>query len=178
MEIITKRHWRAWNSNDSKESEWALKSGDENIRKYLERLDGLRERLKQRNYRFFKSGLHGARLIAFSIGDGLHLDLEESPTVSITDFYKTSVRIKVLDAEFDSIYELKYGKVTKCIFDFPSDEPLWGNNVDDWGYDEVSEVDEKVLRHEVLFSSGATILIEFEAFSYNKRNYDGSRYSK
>lgn len=175
MEIVTKRHWRGWNSDDEKEAIWAEKSAYENFEIYAERLEKLRPRLKERNYRFFKNGLHDARLISFCVGDGLHLDFGSSG-VSIRDFYKTSVRIRVLSAEFDSIYDLKYGKVSKSVVDFPSDEPLWGNNIDDWGYDELSEVNDKVLRHEVLFSSGATILIEFEKFSYTKTRYGGGRY--
>ena len=37
--------------------------------------------------------------------------------------------------------------------------------IDDWMVDEVTGVDENVLRHEVLFSSGATLLLEFETMS-------------
>ncbi len=145
---------------------------------YAERLEKLRGRLNKRNWEFFRNGLHDSRLVSFSVGDGLHIDFENGPPVNITDFYKTSVRIKVLNADFDFLYELKYGKVSKCIFDFPSDEPLWGENVDDWGYDEISELNEKILRHEVLFSSGATFLIDFERFSYTRAAYKGSRHNR
>ena len=176
MEIITKRHWRGWNSDDQREAEWAVRTSDENILRYAQRLEALRPRLKERNYRFFKGGLHDGRLIAFCVGDGLHLDLAKMESVSIRDFYKTTVQIKVLDADFAAVYDLKYQGVSRSVFDFPSEEPLWGNNVDDWGYDELSEVDDRKLRHEILFSSGTTILIEFEKFSFKKTNYDGRRY--
>lgn len=33
---------------------------------------------------------------------------------------------------------------------------------DDWGYDEFLPVDEQFLSHEILFASGATILIHFK----------------
>lgn len=178
MEFITKRHWRGWNSRDEKESDWARKSTDENFKRYAEQLEKLRSRLNERNYRFFRNGLHDARLISFCAGDGLHIDFDEDRKVSINDFYRTSVEVKVLNAEFDAIYHLKYGKVSKSVFDFPSDEPLWGNNIDDWGYDELTEVNERILRHEVLFSSGTTILIEFEKFSFTKTKYNGSRYKE
>ena len=176
MEIITKRHWRGWNSNDETEAKWAERSAEENIAVYAERLEQLRPRLSQRNYRFFKNGLHDARLISFATGDGLHIDFAKNGSVAINDFYRTSAEMKVLNAEFDAIYHLKYKGVSKSVFDFPSDDPLWGKNIDDWGYDELSEVNETVLRHEVLFSSGTTILIEFEKFSFTKTKYNGSRY--
>lgn len=176
MELITKRHWRGWNTRDEAEWDWATKSADENFKLYAERLVKLRPRLKERNYRFFEDGLHDARLISFTIGDGLHIDFSRDKDASISDFYRTSVEVKVLNADFDAFYVLKYGKVSKSVFDFPSDDPLWGKNIDDWGYDELSVVDEKVLRHEVLFSSGTTMLIEFEKFSFKKMKYGGSRY--
>lgn len=176
MEIITKRHWRGWNSDDEKESTWAEESANENIRLYAVRLEKLLPRLNERNYRFFKSGLHDARLISFATGDGLHIDLESGKPASMKDFYRTSAEIKVLNADFDAIYHLKYKGVSKAVFDFPSDDPLWGNHIDDWGYDELSEVSDKVLRHEILFSSGTTILIEFERFTYVRTKYHGNRY--
>ncbi len=175
MEIITKEHWRGWNSDDDEVQEWARKSSDENFKIYAKRLEKLRSRLKERNYEFFKNGLHDGQLISFSVGDGLHLNFEKEP-LKLKDFNKTTVLLKVISKWFDSIYDLKYQNVSKSVFDFPSESPLWGNNIDDWGYDEISEVDEKKLRHEVLFSSGSTILIEFEKFSFKRRKYKGSRY--
>lgn len=176
MEIITKRHWRGWNSDDEKEAKWAEKNAEENIKIYTERLEKLRPRLSERNYKFFRSGLHDARLISFATGDGLHIHSAREKPVTINDFYRTSAEIKVINLDFNAIYHLKYGKVSKSVFDFPSEDPLWGNNIDDWGYDELSEVSDKVLRHEILFSSGTTILIEFERFSFTKTRYGGSRY--
>jgi len=177
MEIVTKEHWRGWNSDDDEVQEWARKSSDENFKIYAERLEKLRPRLKERNYQFFKNGLHDGRIIAFSIGEGLHLDLEENPLLDINkDFSKTHVQIKVIDAYFEAIYDLKYEQISKVIFDFPSESPLWGTSIGDWGYDEISEVDEKTLRHEVLFSSGTTILIEFGKFSFKKKKHKGKRY--
>jgi hypothetical protein len=179
MEIITKEHWRGWNSQDKEIRDWAMKSSNENFKIYAERLEKLRPRLKERNYQFFINGLHDGRIIAFSVGEGLHLDLLKNPLLDINkDFSKTHVQIKVVDSYFEAIYDLKYEQVSKVIFDFPSDSPLWGNSIGDWGYDEISEIDEKTLRHEVLFSSGTTILIEFGKFSFKKNKHKGNRYSK
>jgi hypothetical protein len=177
MKIITKKHWLGWNSNDKEVSDWAMKSSDENFKIYAERLEKLRPRLKERNYEFFKKGLHDGRLISFSVGEGLHLKLENNPLLTLRDFSKTRVWIKVINGEFDAIYDLKYERVSKVVFDFPSDLPIFSwNSIDDWGYDEISEVDENILRHEVLFSSGSTILIEFEKFSFKKKKYKEGRY--
>ncbi|HEX6279258.1 MAG TPA: hypothetical protein VFZ49_04505 [Pyrinomonadaceae bacterium] len=45
MEIITKRHWLGWNSDDEDEVAWAEKSADEKLVQ-----EKLRPRLKERNY--------------------------------------------------------------------------------------------------------------------------------
>ena len=176
MKIITKEHWRGWNSEDEKVRDWATKSSQENFKIYVERLEKLRPRFNERNYEFFKNGFHGGQLVSYSIGDGLHLNLEKEESLKLRNFNKTTVLLKVVGKWFNAIYDLKYENVFKSVFDFPSDSPLWGNNTDDWGYDEILEIDEKTLRHEVLFSSGTTILIEFEKFSFKKKKYKGSRY--
>jgi hypothetical protein len=62
------------------------------------------------------------------------------------------------------------------LFDFPSGEPLFheeGGRIDDWGYDELTAAGKLYLRHEVLFSSGATALIEFQKFSYKRVRVGG-----
>lgn len=176
MEIITKEHWLGWNSDDKEVYEWAIKSSDENWKVYAERLEKLRPRLNQRNFEFFKKGLHDGRVLSFSVGEGLFLNFAENPQLDINkDFSITNVQIKVINACFDALYDLKYTTVSKVLFDFPSDTPLWGNSIGNWGYDEISEIDEKNLRHEILFSSGTTILIEFEKFSFKKKKYKGNR---
>lgn len=177
MKIITKKHWAGFNSKDKKINDWALKSSTENFKIYEEQLEALKGRLNKRNWTFFKSGLHEGRLISFNVGEGLHLDLASSRPLTLRDFNRTTVTMQVVDCWFKAIYDLKYEKVSKTVFDFPSDEPLFGGeSIDDWGYDEISAVDDKTLRHEVLFSAGTTILIEFAKFSYKKAKFEGSRY--
>lgn len=62
-------------------------------------------------------------------------------------------------------YLLRYENVRKIEFNYPSQAPLFYNpgwDIGDWGYDEVTAADKNFLRHDILFSSGATILLEFE----------------
>jgi len=65
-------------------------------------------------------------------------------------------------------YHLRYSSVRRVCFDFPSDRPLFhseAGGLDDWGYDEITAADRQFLRHEVIFSSGAELLIEFTKLS-------------
>src|SRR5262249_12605110 len=92
--------------------------------------------------------------------------------------HKTSVRMKVLCPYSDSFYTLEYAGVRRVVFDYPTDDPLFhstGDHIGDWGYDELTAVDDTYLRHEILFASGTSILIEFKKFSYHRQHVDRTR---
>ena len=104
-------------------------------------------------------------MITFTVGDAINHDVQ--------------VEIKLLGAQLDVLYTLNYKGVKRVIFDYPTDAPLFyreGDHIGDWGYDEVTAVDENYLRHEVLFSTGTTILIEFKRFSYEREACEVTRY--
>jgi hypothetical protein len=43
-----------------------------------------------------------------------------------------------------------------------------GHDFDDWGYDEFGDAGEGYLRHEILFSSGSIVLVEFRHLSVER----------
>jgi hypothetical protein len=47
------------------------------------------------------------------------------------------------------------------------------NPIDDWMADEITALDDQILRHEVLFTSGATLLLEFEKITVRNRTIEG-----
>lgn len=123
--------------------------------------------------------MHDGRIVSFNVGEGIDLDYEKEETFSLEEFSETKVQIEVLEAYFEEIYLLKYEQVQKVVFDFPTNNPLfWGNTIGDWGYDELSAMENDYYRHEVLFSSGAIILIEFQKFSFSKRQCKRSCHPK
>jgi hypothetical protein len=70
-------------------------------------------------------------------------------------------------------YVLEYKQVERIELSFPGDLELFpvgfDPNFGDWGYDELTSPKEKLFRHEILFSSGATITIDFRDFSFRRR---------
>jgi hypothetical protein len=87
--------------------------------------------------------------------------------------------MKALGANLDVLYTLNYTKVKRVVFDYPTDEPLFhleGSHIGDWGYDELTPADDSYLRHEILFTSGTIILIEFIRFSCTREKCKGTRY--
>jgi hypothetical protein len=47
------------------------------------------------------------------------------------------------------------------------------NPIDDWMADGLTPVSQITLRHEILFSSGATLLVEFESIAVDTKPIEG-----
>jgi hypothetical protein len=179
MKYFTKELWLGYNDRGPLDSKTAIELGERNMQEYIAQLERLRPRLSQQTYYFFKEeNLHDGRLLEFLAGDGVGHDIHSSPPFDI-NAHNSSVTMRLLGADLDLLYTLTYSGVRKALFDFPSDDPLFhdeGGHIGDWGYDELTAVDDAYLRHEVLFASGTIIQIEFKHFSYNKEPCEGTRY--
>jgi hypothetical protein len=178
MRYITKEIWLDWNSNDEEIRQKAFEESNQRFKDYSEKLETIRSQIGDENYEFFKNGLHDGRIISFNVGEGIDLDYEKKSTFSLEEFAETKVRIEVLEGYFEDIFTLKYEKVRKILFDFPTNEPLWGNTIGDWGYDEIHQIDDDYYSHETLFRSGTIVLIEFQKFSFSKRQCERSCHPK
>lgn len=178
MKYFTKELWLGYNSRSDAEMQHAFEQGEQNRQEYARQLEQLQPRLTEEAYRFFTSeNLHDGRLLAFSAGDSLGHDVN-ADKFNI-NAHETSVEMRVLGANLDVLYTLRYKNPRKVLFDYPSEQPLFheeGRHIGDWGYDELTAADDHYLRHEVLFASGTTILIEFKVFSYEREECDGTRY--
>jgi hypothetical protein len=179
MRYFTKELWLGYNNQGPLDGKTAIELGQRNLQEYIKQLEQLRPRLSKQTYRFFKKeNLHDGRLLAFIAGDAPEHNIQGAKRFDI-NARNTSVMMKVLGQNLDMLYTLKYTKVRKVVFDFPSDEPLFydeGDHIGDWGYDELTAADDAYLRHEILFASGTIIFLEFKHFAYNKEACEGTRY--
>jgi hypothetical protein len=180
MKYFTKEIWAAHQTTDYAETLRANEASDRSAREYRQQLEPLLPRLSKRDRFFFTGGeiLHDGRLIEFIAGDEVGHDVHGPKKFNI-NAHHTSVLMKVLGCDLDVLYTLKYMKVKRVIFDYPTADPLFhkeGAHIGDWGYDELTDAGDGYLRHEVLFASGTTILIEFKHFSYKKEDCEGTRY--
>jgi hypothetical protein len=75
------------------------------------------------------------------------------------------LRVELSVVEWTKIqWTLRYAGLRRIVVDFPSESPLFyypGRGFEDWGYHELSDAGDGFLRHEILFSSGSTVLVEF-----------------
>jgi len=68
---------------------------------------------------------------------------------------------------------LEYKNIDKIELNYPGKIKLFPigmfSNLGDWGYDELTSVANGLFRHEILFSSGATIIIDFRQVSVHRK---------
>src|SRR5690349_18477313 len=120
MRYFTKELWLGYNDQGPLDSRTATEQGQCNMQEYAEQLERLRPRLSQRTYRFFKKeNLHDGRLLAFIAGDAPEHDVHGTKRFDINS-HNTSLIMKVLGPNLNVLYTLRYTKVRKIIFDYPS----------------------------------------------------------
>jgi len=173
VKYFTKELWLSWNTEHDEES---AKRNNERSRKifadYEEQLKAVLPRIGDEYRTFYlDESLHDGRLLSFTTGDAIDFDLRSTTEYDI-NATNSSVRIRVLHHSLNQVFILNYSSIRRVVFDYPSDAPLFhfaeGWHIGDWGYDELTIADENYLRHEVLFSSGTSIVIEFKDFSFEK----------
>ena len=83
------------------------------------------------------------------------------------------VRLTVTDEE--NTWTIIYKKIKKIVANYEQEPDIFPGmgrrfyeGFDDYGFNEFFEIDDKALSHEILFASGATILIHFEKISIKK----------
>jgi hypothetical protein len=165
MRYFTKQIWRGLQDERSL-GRWA-RQWDQNSRAYRRQLLRLKGRLGARAFRFFTHHLlHDGRFICLQVRER-EVSL---PQASFT----TKVEIEVMaGTSAATLYRLQYLDVSTIRLDVPSNEPLFltgsGARIRWWGYDELTAAKGGRLRHEILFDSGSTLLIEFKRFAFTFR---------
>lgn len=139
--------WQDINSESEAERQAADMQWDENIKKYAKRFNKLLHRLPKSVYNFYKtSSLHDFKLEDIQITHELKK-------------YKYFVHVKIVLTNGVSKWELKYRNVKKIEMKY--NDAQFDRGFDDLGYEEILDVDEKILSHEMLFASGTVILVYF-----------------
>jgi hypothetical protein len=150
---------------------------------YRRQFKALQDRLPNDVWAFFDSvSLHDGTLLALRVGDDIDKRFPSYRSLLVNK-RRLTVELEVLTRDETQLFALRYERLHRVAFDFPTADPWYlrfadrgSNPLDDWMADEVTAVDESVLRHEVLFSSGATLLLEFETISVRSISI-GSRWA-
>lgn len=160
MKFFKPELWAKINSEIEQEREEAELEWDRNDKLYSESFKMIKKYLPENYLTVYKNnyGFHDCLLT--------NIEIIKKPD----DFGGSiSVYLKILKGSQNWL--VRYGHVTKFYYSFFAEDELSffpgiNNNAwDEWGYDEFSCVEEQTLSHEILFSSGRTIMIYFRNIS-------------
>lgn len=154
MKYFKDELWTKFNSDISKEEYTnATEEWEKNSHEYSLIFERVKQKLSQKFLKIYLSnyGFHDYRLVKFNI---IHQKYGVLNPISLS----------IIITDGDNIWEIKYKNIRKVNVNFENgnDEFNKRRGFDDWGYDEFLEVNENTLSYEILFASGANILIHFK----------------
>jgi hypothetical protein len=160
MKYFTKEFWlRLQNVSDSwaNDQEW-----EQLLVAYRNNLSVLCERLRAASMAFFEDAdVHDGHLVEFRVSQPVTTQSwDGAPETE----HPVNVQLVVREKHSTRTWVLKYSTVRSVVVDYPSRHPLFpigGEGFGDWGYHELTDAGDGFLRHEVLFATGATLLVEF-----------------
>ena len=180
MKYFTRQLWSDLQRPDEVGTE-ANRRWEDGRAAYVRELESLRGRVPPDVFEFFdKADVHDGRLIDLRVrGFASMTPYRTEPAEACADGgiagqdweEPSQLAIEVSVAERSTIrWTLRYSGIRRFLVDFPTESPLFfrGQDFDDWGYDEFSDAGDGFVRHEVLFASGAVVLIEFHDLSVER----------
>jgi hypothetical protein len=172
MKYFTPQMWSGFNSPRSKA---VLGTWDRRFEAYQKNLKSILPKLNSGARRFFKNALvlHDGTLTRMEVGDRI-VDAEGKTTRGIVSRRQLTVRLFVLSDRVDQLcYTLQYKNIERIELNYPGKTKLFPvgmfTNLGDWGYDELTATAKGLFRHEILFSSGATIIIVFRQVAVRRK---------
>lgn len=158
MKYFTNELWEKINSDSSEIREEAKAKWRVNNKEYSQLFEKIKYRLPKKYLKTYlnEHGFHDYKLIRFEVIHG-------------KSGYKEPVEIRVIITDSINTWNIIYKCIKKLRVEYmsspmimPGKKKEYYDGFDDIGYNEFFEVDERTLSHEILFASGATILIHFE----------------
>jgi hypothetical protein len=145
-----------------------------NLKAYHKQLDKLKGRISRQAWRFFALGfgdlgLHDARLLTLSVGDNLNFAVDRNQG-SKARKQKTEVRILILNRKQTHLYSFVCTEIRKFLFNYPAQDPRWNSDqIELLETYELTSVNKRYLSLELLFSSNATLLVEFGQLKFKRQ---------
>lgn len=162
-----------WVEQSEQESRLAQQRLRSNIERYHRQLDVLKPRISGKAWKFFRhgfgeTGLHDARLLLLSIGDGL----DYSPTGASPFFLNrqhTSAQLQFLNYDQSRHYVFELRRVNHVRADLFIQAESSAKSLGDLYAYELTAPDEANLQLGLLFASGASLAIQFQRLVFGSR---------
>lgn len=125
------------------------------VARYWKQLEKLLTTLDARSQRFFRNvSLHDGWVLGISLGTG-----RRGRSMTLTMEVEAPEQDRVYQLGYDELSRFELNRVGEQVL-FDERDQVFGT----WGYDELTLLPSGAYRHEVLFSSGTTLLVEFRRF--------------
>lgn len=149
MRYFTSELWSMFNSSINEEQIRADLMWKNNVKAYVERFDKLSNRISKKVYNILKHvNFHDYEIKLIKI---------DQPKEN------RDIQVVILISNSKDTWEIKYRCIKRISINYDSiPKYLLGLGFDSWGYHELLDVDENTLSHEILFASGASIIIYFK----------------
>lgn len=156
MKYFKMELWEGFNSNDRYEE--TCRQWDENLELYRKELIKLEEYLNNGAYKTFRS-------ISFHDGSVNKIEIINPNHENKV----TEIKLYIEESSNDDLYIITYFNVQSYKSDIRSGSFASSNDIfGTWGYSELLVLDVNLFQHNILFSSGSEINIEFTDMSIIK----------
>lgn len=158
-------------TSDPERLQRAIAKSEQLRAEYRNQLRKLRSRLNQRTYVRLEGAhdpLFDSNLLEFTFGDRLGFSNKARRTR-----LRTSVRATFLSFEEDTLHELRYRHIESLRVNVPVERWFeWGYGAKEIGNllaHELTAVDDSLMQHKFLFTSGAAITVVFAEMAWDTR---------
>jgi hypothetical protein len=145
-----------------------------NFKAYQKQLAKLESRISRQAWNFFARGfrgwgLHDGHLLSFAVGDGLDHPLDGNQRFNFNK-QKAKVRILILNRRQTLLYSFVCIDIRRVVCNYPVQDPPWDRGrIGLLETYELTSVNKHYLSLEFLFSSSATLLVEFGRLSFKRQ---------
>ena len=150
-----------------------------NYKAYQKQLTKLKGRISRQAWNFFafgfaEWGLHDACLLDLAVGDGLDHPVDGSRPFYINK-QKAKVRILFLNFDQSLLYSFVCTDIRRVVFNYSVQDPRDGRRTELLETYELTSVNKHYLSLEFLFSSNATLLVEFARLKFKRQRVSRAR---
>lgn len=163
MRYFTDELWEEINSGDKERREFAEKQWERNVEEYAILFEKIKDRFSKKFLNIYtkEGNFHDYKLKEIKVLHGKY---------GYTDPVKVSITI------YNESYtwQIDYVGIEKVTLDYKksnngsSHSRQFQYGFDDFSYDEFFQVNDRIMSHEILFASGATVLIHFNKIFINR----------
>ena len=143
------------------------------VEDYRRELDGLKSRVSRPAWEFFRHGygrygLHDARLLSFTVGDGLDY-VPDGSRPFLLNRQRTAARVEFLSHEQDLHYSFDLRQVSRVRSDLFIEEESYAKSIGDLFTYELTDAGNGNLRLGLLFATGASVIVQFRRLVFRRR---------